>query len=65
MPTIPAAIDAIVIQFKNNVPELEKQITHDIEKEWALKEGGTLKPKAIIMDRKLRVSFLVKSWLKT
>uniref|UniRef100_A0A1I7UBZ2 Nephrocystin-4 n=1 Tax=Caenorhabditis tropicalis TaxID=1561998 RepID=A0A1I7UBZ2_9PELO len=55
MPTIPAAIDAIMIQFKNNVPELEKQITNDIEKEWAIKDGGTVKPNAVIMDRKLRI----------
>ncbi|CAL2044774.1 unnamed protein product [Caenorhabditis brenneri] len=55
MPTIPAAIDAIVIQFKNNVPELERQISSDIEREWALKEGGDVKQTAVIMDRKLRV----------
>ncbi|EFP05387.1 CRE-NPH-4 protein [Caenorhabditis remanei] len=55
MATIPAAIDAIAIQFKNNVPELERQITNDIEREWALKEGGLNKPKAVIMDRKLRI----------
>ncbi|CAI2353882.1 unnamed protein product [Caenorhabditis sp. 36 PRJEB53466] len=55
MITIPAAIDSIVIQFKNNVPELERQITSDIEREWALKEGNGQKPKAVIMERKLRI----------
>ncbi|PIC26588.1 hypothetical protein B9Z55_019120 [Caenorhabditis nigoni] len=55
MPTIPAAIDAIAIQFKNNVPELERQITNDIEREWALKDGGNHTPKAVIMDRKLKI----------
>lgn len=53
MPTIPAAIDGICIQFKNNVPELEKQIMTDMEREWSLSGGD--RPKAVIMDRKLRV----------